>query len=343
MQRISNWYFQCYNRAINPLLLFAILFLLVLLPMGAMAVSDVTIGVCIYNGDDTFMASLQKALEQNAPEEATLIFFDSKNDQNLQNDQVIQLIDMGVDALILNPVDRTASGYLIQRAKQQNLPIIFINREPLQEDIILYERAYYVGARATQSGELSGKIMADYFRTHPEADKNGDEIIQYVLLKGEPGHQDAELRTQYALKTLQDYGFTLQKLHEDTGMWQRALAQDKMSTFYAIHGEHIECVFANNDDMALGAIDALKAVGYFTEGKYMPVVGVDATEPAIESLVSGELLGTVLNDCDTQSKATLQLAMALIENNTLDAESFSYPLENERYVFIPYQRIESVE
>ena len=193
---------------------------LFLCAQGAFA-AELTVGVCIYDNTDAFMSSMRLDLESYAQGKAKLIVYDSMNDQNLQNDQVDSLLRENVDALILNPADRMAAGYLIEKAKQRGIPVIFINREPMPEDLLLYEKAYYVGADASQSGRLSGEILADYFLSHPEADKNGDGTVQYVLLRGEPGHQDAELRTQYALKPLQSAGFRVEKLQEDTGMWQR--------------------------------------------------------------------------------------------------------------------------
>lgn len=295
------------------------------------------IGVCMYDGTDTFMSSMRDRLVEYAQGVAQLSLYDSKNDQNLQNDQVDQLLSAGVDALILNPVDRTAAGYLIEKARARNIPVVFINREPLLEDMQLFDKVYYVGASAAESGRLSGEIMAEYFITHPQADKNGDGVVQYVLLKGEPGHQDAELRSQYALKPLQDAGYGLEKLQEDTGNWQRLQAQDKMAAFLAAHGDRIECVIANNDDMALGAIDALKAAGYFSAGRFMPVVGVDTTVAAQTALRQGSLLGTVLNDDVNQAKAALRLAVLLIRGEDIQTETLGYPLTDGRYVWIPYQ------
>ncbi len=94
-------------------------------------------------------------------------------------------------------------------------------------------------------------------------------------------------------------------------MWDRPKAQEKMAAWLTAYAGQIEVVFANNDDMALGAIEALKAAGYFKGGKYMPVVGVDATPPALDALEQGTLLGTVLNDAKNQGKATFDLADSL--------------------------------
>lgn len=88
---------------------------------------------------------------------------------------------------------------------------------------------------------------------------------------------------------------------QDTAMWDRVKGQEKMAAFLSSYGDKIDAVIANNDDMALGAIEALKAAGYFQNGKYMPVVGVDATAPAVQALKDGTLLGTVLNNAKNKA------------------------------------------
>ena len=314
---------------------------LALLLLGAPALAEElpAFGVCIYDGTDTFMASLRLHLETYAHGKARLTVYDSRNDQNLQNDQVEGMLEAGADVLIINPVDRLAAGYLIEKARKRQTPVLFVNKEPLLEDLLLYEHAFYVGADGAQSGRLSGEILAEYFLAHPEADKNGDGTVQYVLIKGEPGHQDAELRTQNALKPLQEAGFRVEKLQEDTGMWRRQLGQEKLAGFLLAWGDQIECVIANNDEMALGAINALKAAGYFSGGRFMPVVGVDAISQAIEALRQGSLLGTVFNDGERQAMAAVDLAILLARGEEISADTYSYPITDERFVWIPYQRI----
>lgn len=314
---------------------------LALLLLGAPALAEElpAFGVCIYDGTDTFMASLRLHLETYAQGKARLTVYDSRNDQNLQNDQVEGMLEAGADVLIINPVDRLAAGYLIEKARKRQTPVLFVNKEPLLEDLLLYEHAFYVGADGAQSGRLSGEILAEYFLAHPEADKNGDGTVQYVLIKGEPGHQDAELRTQNALKPLQEAGFRVEKLQEDTGMWRWQLGQEKMAGFLLAWGDQIECVIANNDEMALGAINALKAAGYFSGGRFMPVVGVDAISQAIEALRQGSLLGTVFNDGEQQAMAAVDLAILLAKGEEITADTYAYPISGERFVWIPYQRI----
>jgi methyl-galactoside transport system substrate-binding protein len=131
----------------------------------------------------------------------------------------------------------------------------------------------------------------------------------------------------------------VEKVAEDTGMWDRVKGQEKMAAFLAANGDKIEAVFANNDDMALGAIEALKAKGYFKDGKFIPVVGVDATAPAIKALEDGTLLGTVLNDANNQGKATFNIANVLALGQTPSKENTGFDIVDGKYVWVAYKKI----
>jgi methyl-galactoside transport system substrate-binding protein len=300
---------------------------------------DIQIGVAIYKFDDTFMTGVRNEISASAEGKAQVDIVDSQNSQPTQNDKVDLFITKKVNALAINPVDRTAAGVIIDKAKKADVPVVFLNREPLPEDMKKWDKVYYVGAKAEESGTISGQLIVDYWKANPDADKNKDGVLQYVMLKGEPGHQDAELRTKFSVKAVEDAGIKVEKLAEDTGMWDRVKGQEKMAAFIASHGDNIEAVFANNDDMALGAIEALKASGYFTGDKYMPVVGVDATAPALKALEDGTLLGTVLNDAKNQGKATFNLAYVLAKGETPNKENAGYEITDEKYVWIPYKKI----
>ncbi|MFR6695335.1 MAG: substrate-binding domain-containing protein [Dysosmobacter sp.] len=92
-------------------------------------------------------------------------------------------------------------------------------------------------------------------------DRNGDGVIQYGNAEGEPGHQDALLRTEFCISTLANAGVSAEKLASDAANWQRGQASVSMRQWLQEFGENIEVVFANNDDMALGAIDACAEAG----------------------------------------------------------------------------------
>jgi methyl-galactoside transport system substrate-binding protein len=306
---------------------------------GAGGAQDKTIGVAVYKFDDTFMTAVRNAIQTAADGKIKVDVVDSQNSQPTQNDQVDLFVSKNYAALAINPVDRTAATSILDKAKNANIPVVFFNREPLPEDMQKWDKVYYVGAKAEESGTIQGQIAVDYWKAHPEADKNKDGKIQYVMLTGEPGHQDAELRTQYSVKAITDAGIQVEELAKDTAMWDRVQGQEKMAAFLGSQGEKIELVLANNDDMALGAVEALKAAGYFSGDKIMPVVGVDATAPALEALKSKTLIGTVLNDAENQGKATLGLAMALAQGQTPSKENVGYDITDGKYVWVPYKKV----
>jgi len=304
----------------------------------AVAADLPTIGCAIYKFDDTFMTGVRNSILKTAEGKAKVDMVDSQNSQATQNDKVDLFITKKVKALAINPVDRAAAGVIIQKAKAAGIPVVFFNREPFADDMKKFDKAYYVGAIAEQSGTMEGKLAVDYWKAHPEADLNKDGVMQYVMLKGEPGHQDAELRTKFSIKAVEDAGIKVQKVAEDTGMWDRVKGQEKMAAFLGAHKD-IEIVFANNDDMALGAIEALKAAGYFKGGKFMPVVGVDATAPALAALKDGTLLGTVLNDSKNQGAATANLSMVLAKGEQPSKTNVGYEIKDGKYVWVDYKPI----
>ena len=165
----------------------------------------VRIGVSVYDGYDTFISELTTAFREAAAAEARSVqieLSDAGRSQEVQDKAVRQMLDNGCDIICVNLVDRTAPGKIIDMAKKKNVPIIFFNRELVEEDLERWDKLYYVGADAKESGVLQGELAAAYLKAHPEADRNQDGVIQYVVLEGEAGHQDAILRTEYAASTL---------------------------------------------------------------------------------------------------------------------------------------------
>jgi len=294
-----------------------------------------TIGVTIYKFDDNFMSFVRRAIEKNADGKAELILNDSQNDQAKQNEQVDMMISKGVNALAINLVDPQAAPTIISKAQQAGLPVVFFNKEPNAEVMASYDKAWYVGTTSAESGIIQGELIADAWKAHPEWDKNGDGKIQYVLLKGEPGHPDAEARTKYSIETVVEKGIQVEELELQTGMWDSVKGKELMDAWLAKHGEAIEFVIANNDAMALGAINSLKAEGYFTGDKFMPVVGVDAIPDALTQIEEGTMVGSVLNDAANQGRATVELALNVAQGKDV-LEGTEWTLDENKAVRVPY-------
>lgn len=294
-----------------------------------------TIGVTIYKYDDNFMSFVRRAIETKATDKAVLEMNDSQNSQATQNDQVDTMISKGAKALAINLVDPQAASTIIEKAKKANLPVIFFNKEPEATVLASYDKAWYVGTASAEAGVIQGEVIVNAWKAHPEWDRNGDGVMSYVLLKGEPGHPDAEARTKYAVETVTAAGIKVEELELQTGMWDSVKAKELMDAWIAKHGDAIEMVIANNDGMALGAIQSLNATGYFDNGKFMPVVGVDAIPDALEQIKAGKMVGTVLNDAKNQGGATFDLALN-VANGKDPLDGTEWTLDDTKAVRVPY-------
>ncbi|NCB28633.1 MAG: galactose ABC transporter substrate-binding protein [Clostridia bacterium] len=300
-------------------------------------VRNLRVGICLYRQDDTFISLMAedmqraaKAIEQEKNVRLTLTFRDAQYSQTLQNEQASAFLEKGYDVLLVNVVDRTAAASLIDKAKSANTPIILFNREPVEEDLRRYDNAYYVGADAAESGTLEGKLLSDQYAADPASlDRNGDGRLQYVMLEGDQGHQDSVIRTEYVIKQLTEAGIKTDKLATGIANWQRVQASTKMALWLEQYGDRIEAVIANNDDMALGALDALDAAG-ITHGP--AVVGIDGTPAGLEAVTARRMLGTVYNDAAGQSRNVIRLAYALAQNEGVDR----FTLRDGKYLMSPY-------
>ena len=320
---------------------FILAFILILTVITCSHAEEIKIGACIYRFNDAFMLRFRNAMQAESEKSgAKISITDGQDDQNTQDSQIDEFIANGVNVLIINPVDRMTSQGIIDKAKAANIPVVFINREPTQEMLNSYERAYYVGAKAEESGTQAGQLIADYFKAHPEADKNKDGKIQFIMLRGQNGHQDMILRSKYSVEAIKAAGFEPVEIAGAIANWDKLQAMNIMNAFImSIGPENIEAVIANNDEMALGAVEALKNNDYNKgdSGLYIPVVGVDANASALDAMDKGEMLGTVLNDADNQGTSAVKLAVALASGK--DINSTGYTITDNKYIWIPYQKV----
>ena len=294
--------------------------------------ADTRIGVTIYKYDDNFMSLMRKEInkEAKALNDVELLMNDSQNAQSIQNDQVDVLLSKGVKALAINLVDPAAAPTIIGKAKPDNIPVIFFNKDPGAKAIGSYEHAYYVGTDPKESGIIQGDLIAKQWKANPALDLNKDGKIQYVLLKGEPGHPDAEARTKYVVEQLNAKGIQTEQLFIDTGMWDAAMAKDKVDAWLSSSkANEIEVIISNNDGMAMGALEAARA-----HGKQLPIFGVDALPEVLQLIKKGEIAGTVLNDGVNQGKAVVNLANNLSHGKPA-TEGTKWELK-DRVVRIPY-------
>lgn len=298
------------------------------------------IGVAYYNQSDTFLNELLDSFREQLKElqgqnmETVVMVRDAAGSQRTQNDQVKELIDAGCDVLCVNLVDRADPSEIIDLAREQDVPIIFFNREPVAEDLMQWESLYYVGAEAEESGRMQGELAADAIRADSQIDKNKDGKIQYVVLEGEAGHQDAIIRTETVVETLISQGIELEKLSYQIANWNRAQAENRMEQLIGQYHSQIELVLANNDDMALGALDAYSKLNY-TESALPVFFGIDGTDAGLEAVMDSEIAGTVYNDKEGQAGAMAKLCVALLTGKGMDEIEF----QKDRCIYLPYAKV----
>ena len=298
--------------------------------------TSLRIGVSLYRGDDTFINNIRQELEACAKEyeqetgtKVRLDIQDAKGSQYTQNDQAERFISLECDALCINLVDRTAATNIIDRAMEGNVPVVFFNRQPVEEDMNRWNELYYVAAGARESAVLQGRIVADRYRRDPDSlDLNGDGVVSYVLLEGESSHQDSLIRTEWSIRTLKDAGVPIERITGGIANWERSQASALMEQWLLEYPDAIELVISNNDDMALGAIDAMERAGV----SGIKVVGIDGTTPGLQAVEDGKMMGTVSSDKEAYAKAIFEIAAAkalgeeLPENIVLeDGKYYSTP------------------
>lgn len=303
---------------------------------------EIKIGITLYRQDDVFISNISSNLEDIVKENESkydskilLQFVDAKGSTLNQGNQVDKFINQDYDIICVNLVDRTAAATIIDKAKSANIPVIFFNREPVEEDMNRWDKVYYVGAQAEQSARLQADIVAEKWLSNIELyDKNKDGKIQYVMLEGEQGHQDSLIRTEYCIKALNDRGIELEKLADDSANWQSDQAITRMSQWIKEFGDNIEVVFSNNDSMALGAIHAINSNSDLIRKPI--IVGVDGIKEALEAIKNGQMDGTVISDAYGQAEALFEISMAV--SNGESVENIN-GIEKGKYKKLPHTKI----
>ena len=289
------------------------------------------VGVAIYQFDDNFMTLYREELKSyfeskntdTVKYEVTLV--DSKNDMATQTDQIRNFITQGMDLIICNLVQTSSAETIIDEVVAADIPLVLINREPLKYDangvpmVEAYEgildnpTVCYVGADARQSGTYQGEIVLELA---DKGDIDGDGVVRYVMIIGDPENIDAQFRTEFSIKALKDAGVEVECLLEQVGNWATDQGQTIAANAITAHGDKIDVIFCNNDGMALGAYAAIEAAG-LKVGEDLYLLGVDALTECVEMIKEGKMTGTVLNDHVAQSHAAVDAAVDVLNGGEM--------------------------
>ena len=301
---------------------------------------QIYIGVACYDQKDTFIGELLDSFKEECSSmekqgyAISMTIMDAAKSQRVQNDQIKQMINDGCNVLCVNLADRTEPSEIIDAAREKDIPIIFFNREPVEEDLMRWDKLYYVGGKAKQSGELQGELAANYIKDNKKVDRNNDGKIQYVILEGEMGHQDAIIRTESVVECLKANGIALEKLSYQIANWNRAQAQTRMMQLIGEYKTDIEMVIANSDSMVLGAVDAYDKLGY-TESNIPVFFGIDGPKEGLKAVQEGKIAATVYNDKEGQANAMVKLITAAVTGKGM----YNITFENKKCVYLPYKKV----
>lgn len=293
---------------------------------------SVMIDVVLYNFKDKYVSLVMENLEEiQKQNEGKVVFrfYDGKGNQSTQDEVLSNLVSDNADILMVNLVDTRATQDVINRFKSKNIPIIFFNREPVSVDALrYYGKAYYVGTNAKEAGEMQGKIIVDIWNKDRKfIDKNNNGVLQYVMLEGEHGSIEARERSESSIGTINKAGIKTEQLALKAADWQRDLAKTNISSLLLQYGKNIEAIIANNDEMAIGAVEALQNNGYNLgdKNKTIVVVGIDATAEARELIKKGFMAGSVMQDPYEMAEASYVIGMNVFEGRD--------PLYGTKYKF----------
>ncbi|CAN7533908.1 sugar ABC transporter substrate-binding protein [Rhizobium sp. LjRoot254] len=284
-----------------------------LLMSGAAYAGD--IGVSMANSD-TFLTVLRKGIEKSAADANQPVQIEiADDDVQKQLSQIQNFIASKVDAIIVNAVDTSATAPMTKMANDAGIPIVYVNRQPIDVDA-LGPKGAFVASNEVDSGTLETKEVCRLLGG------KGDILV----MVGDLANQAAVQRT----KDIHDVIATpecagLKVLDEQTAVWDPVKAQDLMTNWIAA-GHKPAAVIANNDNMAIGAINAMKSAGW--DMKDVVVGGIDATQEALAYMKAGDLDVTVFQDAFGQGSGAVDAAIKLAKGEKIEAK-----------VWIPFQLV----
>ena len=277
---------------------------------------------------DEFLSTLE-AGAQSAAEElgVTLATQDANNDTG----KTIQFIEAarnaGDDAVLVNMVDAATAQQCIDAAG--DMQIVFVNRVP-QDTSVLGGNAAAVVSDENQSGGYQGQFLADYFKAKGQTD------VRYLMLQGTLGLVHTEQRSASVIQGMKDDGLNpIEAAAPLVAEYNRADAMDMISPLLST--TEFDCIIANNDAMALGAVEAMQAQGM--DPTSIPIVGIDATVDGIQAIKDGTLAMTVFQDANGQGYGAVKAAVNLIEGNAINDGTDYETDETGNIVWVPFEPV----
>ena len=276
-----------------------------------------TIGVSMARFDDNFLTVLRNGMISYAEslDDVDIQIEDAQNDVGKQLNQIQNFIASGVDAIVVNAVDTDATIAMTNAAADAGVPLVYVNREPINVDDLPNNQAF-VASNEVESGTLETFEICKLLGGKGKA----------VVLMGELSNQAARQRTADIHDVLElEMCNRIEIVEEQSGNWERTQGADLMINWLSA-GVEFDAVIANNDEMAIGAIQAMKAAGISMDD--VIVGGVDATQDALAAMAAGDLDVTVFQDAAGQGSGAINAALQLARGEDVDQK-----------VYIPFELV----
>ena len=283
--------------------------------------APINVGVILFSLDNAIIQQLKQELENLQKEyQIKVSVFDAKNNMSIQNEILDSLLKSKVDlviSMVADPRENSVRDFIL-KAKSQNIPLILFDIDPevvkkVSKD---YDKVAFVLPDSKKAGEVEGGIVRDSWNNKTIIDKNGDGILQYVLVSGPKSDIIANQRTQGAISTIENSGIKTEKLQSVVTDWSREVAKSNIENIFLTYGSKIEAIIANDDDLAIGTIEALQKYGYNigNKSKFIPIFGINGSVEAKELIDKGIMSGTVIEDIKELSEAFYAIGINLINN-----------------------------
>jgi len=287
--------------------------------MGSTAMAD--IGVTMAKFDDNFLTVLRNGIQAYADANGQKVQIeDAQGDVAKQLDQINNFIASGVSAIIVNAVDTSATQAMSDAAAAANIPLVYVNRQPINVDTLPDNQAF-VASNEVDSGTLETLEVCRLLKEEGKMEAN------VYVMEGELSNQAAVQRTADVHDVIggADCGVKVNIIDEQTANWSRDEAQTLMTNWLST-GTAFDAVIANNDEMAIGAIQAMKAANI--DMATVIVGGVDATQDALAAIAAGDQDLTVFQDAAGQGSGAVDAAVKLAAGEAV-----------EQKVYIPFQLV----
>lgn len=237
----------------------------------------------------------------------------------------------GKDAVIVHPASSEDAEACIEAAG--DMKVVFINRTPYDKSL-LGENAACVASDEHDSGGFQGDFLVDHYT------KKGQKDVRYVLLEGTPNLEHTDLRSQIPVQKMQDAGIHLTEAATIMADYNRSIAMSSMMDFFEKDSKNrdFDLVIANNDAMAMGAIQAMKEEG-INPADYV-IVGIDGLEDALNAIEKGEMSMTVHQSYVGQAQGAIQAAKNMLDGKALtDGIKCTTDTESDHLLYVPFEPI----